>query len=478
MGRVRHAFTLVEMLVAVGLVILMMTLFATVFHLAVKCFEQQRSLAECDESKRRLSYMIRTDLQTRTFRHVVPLRSGIEIEKAEIQRGYMYISENDPLNDCDDVLALTTSSDQVTYGKALILKNDPSIDDNTFLRINTDQPEADDGLFKVNAVGASTKCEVCYFVRNGTLYRRCLLIREPFDISQSGVNYGQPKTVTGEFLIPGEYNQGSNVFWRDFDYAAYNHLGNLRFHDIRNSLDNTNSASFCLGSPRYRFGFDSTTGKPREYVSSGSQTWFIGRFTLQETSHEDFQYPGKMTADCPLLQSTPLEVGNDGVITKYNGTHRIAEDILIFGVDAFDIKVFDDDYSVLKFVDVGHSLKDEYGNLIGFFNQSPFGFGALRFGNQNPGYGPKVSGNRCFDTWHPQIGGEVPFRLIDDGEDARPGKAGFDDNNDMIVDNASEYGYPGTDDNHPLRAIQITIRFHGPDGRSHQTTITESLIDR
>ena len=82
----------------------------------------------------------------------------------------------------------------------------------------SDQPEADDGAIEFagerpqiveNNLGTSRYAEVSYFLRNGNLYRRVLLIREPYDSSG-----GTPTALNGNTDYSGD-------FWNDFDYAAY-----------------------------------------------------------------------------------------------------------------------------------------------------------------------------------------------------------------------------------------------------------------
>ena len=126
----RGAFTLVEMLVAVGLVVLMMTLFATIFGMATSAMSTQKGLAENDQHDRLVLTRLRNDLHgtisqdpndpnrpNRTFGYLVPwgpdelsagiVTDGVNTYSSSDRKGYFYISENDPNDDTDDVLALT-----------------------------------------------------------------------------------------------------------------------------------------------------------------------------------------------------------------------------------------------------------------------------------------------------------------------------------------------------------------------------------
>ncbi len=105
-------FTLVEMLVAVALTLLIMTLFAQIFQIAAGTMTVQRGIAENDQRARMLMTTLRGDLDKRTFREVRPFKSGEDtrLPAANIanRAGYFYYAENDPLDDTDDVLQFTT----------------------------------------------------------------------------------------------------------------------------------------------------------------------------------------------------------------------------------------------------------------------------------------------------------------------------------------------------------------------------------
>src|SRR5262245_63374279 len=116
-------FTLVEMLVAVAVVVVMMTLFTTIFQLATGAMQKQKGLAENDQRVRLVVTMLRNDLRTsktdpvtgnpaqyRTFRWLVPIApgdvttppavpAGSTIDVVNDRQGYFYISEGDPFDD-------------------------------------------------------------------------------------------------------------------------------------------------------------------------------------------------------------------------------------------------------------------------------------------------------------------------------------------------------------------------------------------
>src|SRR4029077_12961807 len=82
-------FTLVEMLVAVAVVVVMMTLFATIFGMATSTMGKQKGLAENDQRVRLVIAMLRNDLngttkdrdtgnqkQIRSFRTLIPFAAN------------------------------------------------------------------------------------------------------------------------------------------------------------------------------------------------------------------------------------------------------------------------------------------------------------------------------------------------------------------------------------------------------------------
>ena len=145
-SKIRNAFTLVEMLVAVAMVVIMMTLFATIFQMATGAMAKQKGLSENDQRVRLVMTMLRNDLRTsqsdpvyggpaqhRTFRLLIPYAAGettppinpltgVEAKLAADRASYFHISEGNPFNDTDDILQLTIeiplSSNDRIFGRA------------------------------------------------------------------------------------------------------------------------------------------------------------------------------------------------------------------------------------------------------------------------------------------------------------------------------------------------------------------------
>lgn len=543
----RTGFTLVEMLVAVALVLLMMTMFATVFQIATGSMSKQKGLAENDQKARRATITIRSDMDKRTFRKVFPLQTGTAPRWPASQQGYLSISENDPTDDTDDVLCFTIITSNTLKNKDVT----PIYGRSTLLTGNSySQPEYDDGQIQANDSTLSTIAEVCYFLRNGVLYRRVMLVRSPYVGTDSQPRQWVPATApaTGnvEVLLFGsaspQYSSysttvapnGSNVFYRDLDFSAYNMGGyglgqtypqflGIAPYDV-NALSNSYNTSAPagtlipqLGMPNVRFGHNvlltgAKAGLPCEYINNGTE--FIGRFTHEETSHDAFTYPGQWSAITYPMTDTSLKLGADGVVNNFRGGPRRGEDLLLTNVHAFDIKVFDNHRDVMDYRDLGYAAKaSDPNNKPGFYWR-----GACRtpkYGPRNPGPGadgqPGEAGvdddgngttddatelgwagsddvaNNVFDTWHPNflvdLDGDTtwdqcPYSPDVRGPDLQPGRATVDDDGNLTVDDASELGWPGTDDFTPLQSIQIRLRYLDPvSNQMRDVTIIQSLVD-
>ena len=370
-------FTLVEMLVSVTLVLMMMMMFAQVFEIASGIHVKIRGVTRNDQRTRILTQILRSDLDKRTMRHATPFRFGEHVTTTVASRdldnrqGYFSVSENNPQNDLDDVL-------QFTARTSISLQN---VDSTRFAgasnnfdtminsgNISPNQPDWDDGVD--DNVSESIAAEISYFLRNGTLYRRVLLLRQP------GYGGDQPTTTTGNrFVTLPAYTNLGRPFWNDFDFSAHfdSVLGGPRFHGL-DSLDNSGSlANFPLAIRHHRFGHSHVTGIPCEFTPDSEDingngqldngedqnnngqldVHFIGRFTHEETSHPAFIYPRTVDGQNqnqspmdrnyqPLVNGPSPQLNSDGVVELFANGPRRAEDVLMTNVHSFDIKVLYD----------------------------------------------------------------------------------------------------------------------------------------
>jgi type II secretory pathway pseudopilin PulG len=392
----RAGFTLVEMLVAVGLVVLMMALFAQIFQFATATMGAQKGTAENDQKVRLVQTLLRSDISNRSVQIVNPFISGaadpysMNLTNTDDRQGYLYIAENDPDDDTDDVLQLTVKlpvGEDPFYGAARVLlptaagiygaggatyypnasgtvppTGQPGIANPGNYWVN--QPEFDDGILGLpNGAASSPVAEVSYFLRKGTLYRRINLIRTvPIQATmppdpQPTDNLLAP--LAPEFYGPPPGASQPRNFYSYFDFAAYWDGAQMKFHGANTAgatMDNTAAGSAnALGKPPYRFGHNWMNGLPREFIGTN----YIGRFTHEETSFmsttgaiQFFGYPGKVGAqgstypnpmdDNPATGALLTYDTNTGKVNEYKGGSRTGEDILMTNVMRFDIKVWDD----------------------------------------------------------------------------------------------------------------------------------------
>ena len=418
----RAGFTLVEMLVSVALVLLMMTMFARVFQIATESVATQQAISENDQKARTLVTIIRSDIAKRTFRNMVPYFPG-ELEATSPvtfadRTGYFYLSTNNPVSGLDDLLQFTMHADQTRensdttkfFGRAdQLIDRTVAIAGQT-LANNPNQPEVDDGTLATNFTGSSPAAQVSYFIRNGDLYRRVLLLREPLRSGGHDLD-PQPKAGSGVDYFSGYTDNTSAAtristfdglfhtltagttddYYNLFDYAAVRETYRLDSTDPSTEVgvarmvgvgalsnDQTGGGNFALGKPHYRWGFNRRTGLSREHLSSGGV--FMGRFLHAETSATNFNWPQRPSyaqgtttplwtdSDPATVDGDPTEIvhpfvmNGNGVITDFDevpgagvgrGGPRAVEDLLMPNVHEFRVEFWDE--RIQDYLPIGHT---------------------------------------------------------------------------------------------------------------------------
>lgn len=465
---IRGGFTLVEMLVSVALVLLMMTLFASIFSMATDSVATQRGISQNDQRARALTTIIRADFAHRTQRYPLPFYPGENPATSPTpfgtRSGYLYISTNNSYSGLDDLIQFTVNSDILSedpdsspyYGKAQML-SDRIGGSATDLRVNTNQPEADDGSLVFNNTGSSTAAEVAYFVRNGNLYRRVLLLRRPLPVAGRQLNE-QPIAIKGDpyfghsdgqFWFDANFNGNvdsgelADDFWKYFDYSAIRKSAGTpgaTFVGVAALSNDTplSPGDSVLGDPRSRFGFDPFTAYSREHtvltdLSKNRYGLFLGRFTHAETSASNFNWPQTNSLQFgssntlgngnPFdLVNTPLTLNTStGVVGEFSeiarGGVRRMEDLLLAGVHELRVEVWDE--RLRKYTTPGHleNYVFQSGNntvaIPGDFHQQRRMGAEVEAGGSVPpqddfipdtdSWGPQGSSVGVFDTWHPQV---------------------------------------------------------------------------
>jgi len=437
----------------VGVVLVMMTLFATIFQMATGAMGVQKGNAENDQKVRLVMARLRNDLDGhdvgkdkndpnrphRTFLNVVPFLpddSGLNNVSLTGRGGYFSISENNTADNTDDVLSLTiqmpsTASERFVgraaivfpqvgtglYGffappattgptpgsgyppnaPAIVPTANPPAPNQAYW---PNQPEFDDVLGNPTNSGASNYAEVSYFLRKGTLYRRALLVRQP--ASAAGATTYNPSDTTGGALDATTYSGGNRNFWTDFDYSAYYGPTGLQFHGTGTltaaTVPDSISAAFVggisnpymLGNPAMRFGFDCTST-----VGVGSN---YGQPREYVTSAGTTYFIGRFTH----RETSNLAFGYPGNTTSGNPMS------MTLGYNAAT-------GTVTNFVPAKTPIDTRAGEDVLMTNV------------------------RSFDikVWDPAAWV---------GPDLGWGFAGIDDDNNGTVDDVSEAGWPGSDD--------------------------------
>ncbi len=436
-------FTLTEMLVAVGLLLVIMTIFAQIFQLAVGAMSSQKGLANNDSRARTAFSVLDADLKRMSYRSIkgqggiVPLVPGLLYNGqgyTDEQRGYFYYSENNPADDTDDVLQFTVDATVIGqysgarryanqsqlpyYGRAASLNSDTS---------RRDQPDWDDGTFG-NSVATSRWAEVAYFLRHGTLYRRVLLIRDTDDgvpgnmgrfddgdtrnLAQPGfLNVVGMTTEAVDMMRPDAFNPSpyTGNFYTDFDFSAHRAISpydadssspyGASLAVFHGSLSNEFLNNWPLGIPHFRFGFSRTSGLPREFVTDTTTNAFIGRYTHEETSHGGFGYPHQSSAAYTRTDFNIASLQATGRVNVYLGGSRRGTDILLTNVHGFNVEIWDPtaNGAIGGFVDIDSTAARDTGSRNGTLQHA---HEISSYGPTNNGLASGVMNVNVFDSWH------------------------------------------------------------------------------
>jgi prepilin-type N-terminal cleavage/methylation domain-containing protein len=171
----RRGVTLIEMLVVVALLVLMMTIIVQIFQAATGSVTAAKVYSQLDDSLRELDATIRTDLQGATAHFTPPLDPADDL-------GYFEYIENTWADaqgeDSDDCLRFTAQAPagQPFTGRMYLYPPAGTAPGANIQTVALSQP----------VLITSEFAEIIYFVRNGNLYRRVLLVVPD---RQSAVNF-------------------------------------------------------------------------------------------------------------------------------------------------------------------------------------------------------------------------------------------------------------------------------------------------
>lgn len=390
LSRARSGFTLVEMLVAVGLTLLLMTMVVSVMSQVMEAVSTSRSTIEMSDRLRFARERIQKDLAGTTLFPNPP-------HKPESGEGYFEYIEGPmgpaaatkKIEPANGIYALDT--DEVEPAAPPPPKMYPNLDftgaDNSANRyaVDTTVGDLDDilmftsraqdepfvGRFNVATMIESRVAEIAYFIRGTTLYRRVLLVRPDLDYSgfKAGGFYNandvSVRTENGPFnLTPNASTTNAVLIANSLGDLTkrehrYGHQPYRWPHDARiwwalglptlTECSDANwpfpwNASKIPGALPDPTGWTAGTIPPPQIIPSGStlgtQLWTAGdlRATLTPSGTWD---AWRNSIYWNELERAISPTSSPGNLKAYSSPGRISEDVLLTNVLSFDVKVWD-----------------------------------------------------------------------------------------------------------------------------------------
>jgi type II secretory pathway component PulJ len=248
----RRGVTLVEMLVTVAILIIIMTIIVQVFSAATSAVSGAQALQQIDDQFRRVDSLIRSDFEGVTARFTPPLDPVNNL-------GYFEYGENEFADsqgeDSDDYVRFTAKAPagRMFTGRMCVA--------------NWVGPTANPITFNAaiqNPITVTSEyAEIIYFLRNGNLYRRVLLVNP--DLQSSIITQPATFSANGVIFTPPAFS-GDQISWQGLnDLSAHpdstvngfiklNTLGDLtnrenRFAAPRFANDYYNIKAGAVGPP-------------------------------------------------------------------------------------------------------------------------------------------------------------------------------------------------------------------------------------
>jgi prepilin-type N-terminal cleavage/methylation domain-containing protein len=250
-GVARRGVTLVEMLVTVAVLVIIMTVMVQIFQSATGALTVAQTIQDLDNRLKLLDATIRSDLGGVTARFTPPLDPAQNL-------GYFEYGENEFADiqgeDSDDYLRFTAKAPpgQPFTGR-LFLPPMP----------NANRSAAQLATYLQNQPVTVTSefAEIIYFLRNGNLYRRVLLVAPELQSSilQSVNNVGS--LGAGISFAPGALGQ-AHVSWRGVNdlSARPASTGNTGQPILLNTLGTLTNRENRFPSPRFGDDFADISG--------------------------------------------------------------------------------------------------------------------------------------------------------------------------------------------------------------------------
>ncbi len=213
----RRGVTLVEMLVTVAVLVIIMTILVQIFQAATGSVSAAQAFQQLDDQLRRLDGMIRGDLEGVTARFTPPL-------DPEQNLGYFEYGENEFADiqgeDSDDYIRFTAKA---PVGRPFTGRFWPQYWTNPIGATTFGANAANMSSFPITIT--SDYAEIIYFVRNGNLYRRVLLVAPELQSAvfstysnpsgnPSAYNVGYDTSGTAHTFQPSIFGGGTAVSWQ------------------------------------------------------------------------------------------------------------------------------------------------------------------------------------------------------------------------------------------------------------------------
>ncbi len=265
----RRGITLVEMLVTVAILVLIMTIIVQVFQAATGAVTGARIGQELDDAARLLDSTIRSDLNGATARFTPPLDPNNN-------QGYFEYGENEFADnqgeDADDYIRFTAKAPP---GRPFLGRL--YVPPNNVLNVNS-------YLAAQPITVSSEYAEIIYFLRNGNLYRRVLLVDPTRNLSTNELyQMMNNHDANGIQPTPGALG-GAIVSWQGMNDISAHPVatGNGTTVIVANSLGDLSNRENRYASPRFGNDFlsllASTTIPP---------TWSPGQDGIPDDQNAD-----------------------------------------------------------------------------------------------------------------------------------------------------------------------------------------------
>ena len=229
----RRGVTLVEMLVTVAMLLIIMTVLVQVFQGATGALSAAQALQQIDDQLRRVDGLLHSDLEGVTARFTPPLDPAQNL-------GYFEYGENEFADvqgeDCDDYIRFTAKAPEGRpfTGRMWVNGTDASNANLTLVNGNV-QP----------VTITSDYAEIIYFLRNGNLYRRVLLIAPQL---QSTI----AQAIGNQVIVNGKpVNFTPNPVFAGTISASWQGMNDLSAHPVTTGapFNMTNNAGTGLTAP-------------------------------------------------------------------------------------------------------------------------------------------------------------------------------------------------------------------------------------